>query len=419
MSTRSDLRMKNLTASFLRILYFKFFFFGIYLIPCFSQNGNWEQISVSTNNSLREVEHLPGIGWVAVGDSGKVFIKTENGWVAHQIPQASSIRTIEFLNFTATTGRSFLLTENNLVYSFNLSPLQLMKDTLPKCSQFPQKTNRLVNLNITNSSEFRYGLPTDSGRLVAYKTTWPQPKFTFDFNTNCNVNDLYPFNAWNILAVGDSGIIWRTVGLDNSFSKLNHSLTTRRLNRVFGRGNNLIWVCGNEGTLLFSSNGGLIWDSVPISTSENFNSGSATDSTVWICGNQGKIWFSPDLGQSWQESVTGVSEDLHSIKAFGNEVYACGNLGTLIRLNRLTHRNESIERPDFWVSTEPQRSVLQLGEGFVGQVSVFSSEGKRQFKRQIENEKSIDFNGLKAGIYLIRIESVLDSPSYLKMLIGL
>lgn len=403
---------------FLKLLYLNSLFWGVSGNFNFANGQNWEQVPISTTGTLQEVEHLPDIGWIAAGDSGLVFYKSDNDWSKIVLSENSSVFSVEFLNFTSTSGKTFLINENKNAFYIQPNPFEILPDTLPKCSHIPLNINRLVNLNITNSSEYRFGMPADSGRLIAYKTTWPQPRFDFDFITPNAVNDLYPFNAWNVLAVGDSGKIWRTIGLDNAFVQVNHNLTFKKLNRIFGKGNGLIWVGGEEGTLLFSSNGGVDWSQVSIPSSQNINSGSAADSTVWLCGNNGTIFFSQDLGQTWLLESTGISNDLLSIKAFGNEVFACGKQGTLIHLNRLTQNKAAIKWNNSWISHGEGHILLNLDPGFKGKISLFSTEGKLIQSKSIADHPQQEFMGLKSGLYLVRMEDKSQAPTHFKIWVG-
>lgn len=367
-----------------------------------AQNGSWELISLPTQSHLREIEYIKNWGWIVVGDSGNVFVNQGPGWQKINVSGSPDFFSVEFLNYTLTTGKIFLLSTNNKPYRFRPDSLDVLQDTLPGWSEIPGTANQLVNLNITNTVEFRYGVPCDSGELFAYKTVWNPPTFHFQFKTQKGVQDLYPFNAWNILAIGDSGKIWRTVGLDNAFSQVSQNWSFQGLNRIFGKGNDLIWVAGNQGTMLFSSNGGTIWQAENLNTQENLLSGSALDTSAWVCGSNGTIYSSWDMGNTWNQENTGIFDDLLSIKAWGNEVYACGKNGTLIRLNRLTSSKSSLSGfkagflGGFW-SQDSKKQVF-----FSGHYQLMTIEGRILKKQSFQEGETIELGNPASGVYLVQ-----------------
>lgn len=394
--------MKNVT---IRLAYL---FFGLFLFfqstKALAQSAFWMQEYIPTQMKMREIEFIPQIGWIAVGDSGSVFLRQSAGWNKIPAPTTQGFIAIEYLNFTPTTGKCFLLSEYQQVFCFRPDSLDVIADTLPGWPDLPCHGNQLVNLNITNSTEYRYGLPCDSGRLYAFKTVWNPPTFEFQFQTQMEILDLYPYNAWNILAIGDSGKIWRTVGLDNPFSRINHNLTTNKLHGIFGKGNNNIWVAGKGGVLMFSSNSGQNWQLENMGTNADLYGGTASDSAIWVVGNGGIIIASYDNGNTWQAENSGTPSDIFSIRAKGNEVFACGENGLILHLNRIS----GMKANNFWqdLKVVQMKNHLVFNQNWTGRWELWSADGRKLASQFMQGSSQSRLeNPIAEGLYFVRLQS--------------
>lgn len=407
--------MKKFSYSLAIIFYGLIFNFISFITQ--AQNLVWNQEAIPTQMKMREIEFIPQAGWMAVGDSGLVFLRQSTGWVKITSPTTAGFFAIEYLNFTPSTGKCFLIAENQQVFCFRPDSLDVVADTLPGWSDLPCLGNQLVNLNITNSTEYRYGLPCDSGKLFAFKTVWSPPTFEFQFSTQKEILDLYPFNAWNILAIGDSGKIWRTVGLDNPFSRVSLNLTSNRLHRIFGKGNSNIWVAGNGGVLLFSSNSGLHWQLENSSTTADLFGGTASDSAVWVVGSGGEIIASYDNGGTWQTENSGTQSDILSIKANGTEVFACGENGLILYLNRVT----DLQPKNFWeeLSASLKQNQLIFNQNWTGKWELWSVDGRKLASQSVQQSyQSRVESTLAPGFYFIRVQPENNFPKSIRLIVG-
>ncbi len=164
-----------------------------------------------------------------------------------------------------------------------------------------------------------------------------------------------------------------TLSVQAGWEKLN-SGTNRRLNCVtvhHAMSLGKLWVCGDNGLILYSSNGGSTWQQQTSGTSNNlytitfkevtggpvFAAGAngiilrtTDDGTTWnqipsgtsatlrdhsdfqwfIVGDSGVVLKSTDNGLSWARKPSGTTAQLNSVAGF-NPIHAVGNDGTVIR----------------------------------------------------------------------------------------
>ena len=275
-------------------------YLGTFLVTD-AQIQNWVSIPLNTNRDLFEIKPVNDSIIIAAGDSGSLAIRlNQTEWNLLQAPTEKSLVSTELIRFKDEGWKTKIITSSCDVFTISPDGQLVLDDTLPAYPTGNIKSNKLVNLNISSINETRYGIISDSGKIMGYKFPFATPRFDFSVSTKKSVTDMYPFSTWSILAIGDSGKIWRTGSLYNPFTAVNHSLTSLKLNKVIGKRDNKIWIAGDSGLVLFSQNGGQNWVKMNTPTTKNLYSGSIKDSLLWICGSNGLIMKSNNEGQSWQ-----------------------------------------------------------------------------------------------------------------------
>lgn len=153
------------------------------------------------------------------------------------------------------------------------------------------------------------------------------------------------------MAVGENGVILKSVD-DGATWQLLPSGTLENLNDVAildvtninaigiaAEAEYIVYICGNNGTLLYSIDMGSTWISVATGITENLRSISFADDnslytdqvTTIVTGNNGTILISKDYGKNWSAATSGVTEQLNAVFSVGNDKYfAVGNNGTMI-----------------------------------------------------------------------------------------
>lgn len=369
-----------------------------------SAQANWTSLPFTTQRSLYEIEYYDGQGIVVVGDSGLVVWKGNSGgeWTLIQAPTLSPLKSVEKLRTgSGNNSRNYFLGNNRRAYRFGIVGSTVVEDTLPGWPSIPLNTSRIVNLHISTLTETRYGLPCEGGRVMAYKSDLNPTSYQIQLSSLKPIEDLYPFNSWYVLAVGDSGKIWRTNSLTAPFIQIGQMSTTHKLNRIFGKNDSQIWVAGNGGTLLSSGDAGLTWNKIALPTSQNLTAGFVKGSAIWICGDSGTILLSTDNGANWQAEASGTVENLFDIKQIGNSVYAVGEKGTFITVNIVLSNVQHTRESPIRIWQQANQVFLTSEQDWISNVLVFNIHG-----RKIDVSSKLFENGLTlklppSGLYMV------------------
>lgn len=147
-------------------------------------------------------------------------------------------------------------------------------------------------------------------------------------------DDLYyiTFNNGKYFVVGDKGLlIFSNLNL-REWNKLITGIDVSLLHLTFLNDNTAI-VCGENGTILRSLDGGITWQKMFSGVNETlFKVGFADESNLFIAGWKGTLLKSSDQGNSWTKVNLGVTNYLKDI-LFVNQFlgFVCGGDGILFR----------------------------------------------------------------------------------------
>lgn len=188
-------------------------------------------------------------------------------------------------------------------------------------------------------------------------------------------NSVHTPDGVNVFAVGDSGKIYRSPNSGNNW--LIYNYTADNLKSVYSLGND-VWfagesgrvyksntslnsiilfnlnqnftinsikfitpdlgfLCGEEGRVYKSTNGGMNWNLMNSGISnEKLNSLSFKDSQNGVVvGDNGKVYISSDGGLNWTLETTSTSRNLLKVKYFSDGICAVGEYGTLLLKNSI------------------------------------------------------------------------------------
>lgn len=145
--------------------------------------------------------------------------------------------------------------------------------------------------------------------------------------TNSRLNFIKQIGT-KLFAFGDGGVIISSAYSEGVYSPFVQysSGTTQNLKAFCYNFDTLFYACGNNGTILKSSNQGLNWSSVFSPTNQNINSINSGYGFIEICCDNGLYYRSTNYGQNWINSPTGVSNSLNCI---GYE-FVAGSAGTIL-----------------------------------------------------------------------------------------
>lgn len=363
----------------------------------------WQIIQTGNNQTISEIEAIDSLNWLAISREGWIGRTSNQGstWNNVQNPVGTGFKSFEKVHFpNLGIWKNLLVNSMGKLYRFDLPGQTLVADTLPYTLPPQIGLQKLVNLNIANNNDIRYGLLGDSGLANCYKFPWANPEFSFQFNTQKPLRDMYPFNTWNILVAGDSGKIWRTQGLANPFQFVNQSLTKVRLNRIFGQGNTNLWIAADSGIVLFSSNGGLNWEKRNPPFSGKLMAGIALPGSIWVCGENGQVFASFNLGLNWISFTLPGNQTLWDIKNLDGAIWVCGENGLMAKLDLTSHlKDQSPEDKPFWFA-ENQVLNIHFHSPSPKKIQLLNLQGKVVFKDQVQTE-SVKIPLHERGMYIL------------------
>jgi photosystem II stability/assembly factor-like uncharacterized protein len=145
--------------------------------------------------------------------------------------------------------------------------------------------------------------------------------------TNFNLNAIAEFgNTYYV--VGDAGTILKNSGSGWMVQNLG---ITNKLNDVVFVNAQLGYVCGTNGTVLQTTDGGNTWlPSLPPGAEIDFSSVAVQGvDTAWVVGTKGIIYQTEDGGLSWARFSKGVSNNTSKVTFKQPRGYIAGSSGSL------------------------------------------------------------------------------------------
>ena len=93
------------------------------------------------------------------------------------------------------------------------------------------------------------------------------------------------------------------------------------------------WICGDEGTVLVTQNGGDIWTEQTTSTTMAFNSILFVSRTEgWVVGEKGTILHTKDGGVTWlPESSSSANSLFHIAQSPNGTIWAVGESSVILK----------------------------------------------------------------------------------------
>src|SRR5215813_6386299 len=137
--------------------------------------------------------------------------------------------------------------------------------------------------------------------------------------------------SWNVGGGGDRGKVWRSADLGGTWglAVVSGTPSLRRVERLSG--GQLIAV-GSGGTVVGSGDGGATWSAKASGTTERLNGVRFVDGQHgWVAGTNGYVGRTMDGGASWTPVVVGTTNDLNGIDALGSAVWVVGDNGRGLR----------------------------------------------------------------------------------------
>ena len=381
------------------------FLAAVFILNSHAQTYQWIPVNTNTSHNLKDGTVI-GNSLILVGDSGKfVFRNTlQSVSVTGQLQSHASLISVEKMRFKTDSLVYRAMATNGRIYRVDTTQQVLLPDSLPVMPPAGSRPSKLIDLNLSGVDNWRYGYPLDSGKILAYKQPYTNPSLEFSLPFLGAVTDLQTFNTWGVLAIGDSGRIWRTVGLDTDFSLVFSNLVSQRLNSIFKQTSSLIWVIGNGGTLLKSTNTGQNWTLEASPSQEDYNSGIFQEGKIFLCGSNGNIMMSDDGGLNWVQETVATSEKLNKFLAGPDgKLYCLGDAGVLLmrsvvtgNQNGLASKKPLLKRSNqAWSISNPMETGLNY--------QILDVSGRLLFDGKVPASCEVVIPAKQAGLYLVRM----------------
>lgn len=248
-------------------------------------------------------------------------------------------------------GVSFVYDDNE--YNYNMIVYQKGKPPLDTEHNAVQEIQDIINqrqMNFLSSGWLSmYPFYTDKSvdnTFYTQNTSNPKPEFAL-----VNGNVIYVTNTktetdnLNLIDLGDpptSGNRINGVFLEVWKALLDPDTITNRpepetiidtLESVFMDNANRGWICGQNGLVLITENGGQTWNVKTTNTEQTLNDIFFITSNIgWTVGNSGTILRSSSQGERWTELESPTAENLKSVTAASQLVaWAVGDTGTILK----------------------------------------------------------------------------------------
>ena len=305
--------------------------------PLFAQSG-WSPVSSGTTATLNRIAWpamygtpaYPGTLLVA-GDSGK-FLQSEDGgasWTSPPfVPTGADFNAPVF----PYPDTGYVVGDSGTVYRVVRVGDQY-QFFLPTSVPATSNLNCVTSVPLTVSG-FAAG---DNGTILR-TTTRGQTWVAQNSQTTRNINSIRMPTVTRIFACGDSGLILRSFSSGNWVTlPVGGAYATTRFNAIvpWGTLGDTALVVGQNGTILRSRNAGSptpTWFTQESGVTVTLRGIYFNGGMLWVVGDSGVVLHSTNSGDTWNLQESGTTENLRDI-LFADAIHGCivGENGTLLR----------------------------------------------------------------------------------------
>ncbi len=336
-------------------------------------NGNtwWEQAEeFAPNLELHDIDFTDNQRAWIVGDSGMVVL-----------------RTIWFLTYTSA----------NYISPYNLLCGYPVNDSVFSCAG-------------------EHGV---AYRTFDYGNSWD----TLSTGTSENINDIYFTDAANGWIVADGGYMAFTSDSGSTWTFVAQPMFGfEDINGFAYQGTSGLspYFVGTSGLQNYSVNGGVSWSTIPWATTTNdlHKIRFMNDLSGIICGDNGHISRSEDGGGFWFTETAPTSQDLYDIAFAGDTTaFICGDSGVVLRSNRDISSVRPVTGVPISANVYPNPNDGQLfislrtEAGSNVEIQLLDMTGRvisTNYNESVsggENRFEIETENLASGIYFVKIQT--------------
>ena len=300
-------------------------FLILLIISWTSLYGQWITQHVSISQSLNGINVRPaGEGWV-VGNNGIIYHLSNNGyqWETESgLPITESFNDVCFVSQTdgwcvgtvngSSNGKIYRRTDQGTWEPLNT----------------PANTRQLLALScidgISQNNHFLCAVGFSKEVLISPNSGFNLSPPLIPPPTGSALRDVYFIDRNKGWAVGNIGVITRTINGGSSWSDTLSTPSNEWLYGVYFSDKNLGWVVGNEGTIWKTIDGGDSWiDQNPgqkITSARLHTITGIDDMNLIIVGVNGTVLLTSDGGDTWNP-VSGLIGDFNDVAMVDTENY--------------------------------------------------------------------------------------------------
>lgn len=234
--------------------------------------------------------------------------------------------------------------------------------------------------------------------------------------TNAHLNAVVDGGTF-AFAVGDAGSILSNTG--GGWNAQTAGVNSK-LNGVAFVNSQMGYVCGDNGVVLKTINGGATWsNSLPPGAEVNFTSVETTGTdSAWVVGSQGILYQTTDGGTTWSRYTKGVANNSTGLRFKKDRGFITGNAGSLrvFQSNLVTGGVASISKAvdSFSIFPNPSNGSFTLRfnqkTNLPSSLKLYDITGNCLAQKNIQlsfGEQSISFESLdlSTGVYFMQIQN--------------
>jgi hypothetical protein len=272
----------------------------------------------------------------------------------------------------------------------------------------PLTTNNINSIFMTSGTT-GVAVSEDGEIFSLNANTWTLQNSGVNADLNCIVTvDSVSY------AVGTLGTILKDGGAG---WQSQNSMVNNKLTGVYFVSEDSGMVCGTDGIVLATIDGGNTWNIVLDDVEQDFNSISGTNDSIYVVGNSGLVYQTFDFGNTWGRFSTGNLNNANSIylKARRGWVGAGSGNGLTFALSGFDASSlvEKVELKKFMVSPNPTSNLIYVSkkrtEQKISALYIVDLTGRVVISNILPNEHgdfiSLDIPGIESGVYLLKVFS--------------
>jgi hypothetical protein len=136
-----------------------------------AQEHQWAGISSPTSRKLTSISALSDSVLAICSDSGSmVRVNTKTFESSQlQLPVFSAVVSVEKIRMQSNVWKQMVLTRDGHLYRLSDNLIEVVEDTLPESVTSNNDIRKLMNFNIVNNNEIRYGILYGTSKMMKKK----------------------------------------------------------------------------------------------------------------------------------------------------------------------------------------------------------------------------------------------------------